>query len=515
MAKIDQKNDRIIQSIEQILAETKQEPISIFESVLSSISDFVYIFDKEGRFVYSNKAFLDLLEIDHKEIIGKTFLDLPLYPRELAERLQRQIQQVFESKKTIRDENPYTDPQEVERDYEYIFNPVISSDGTVELVAALARDITEQKEIKEKLHEVNERLEDRMTTLLSYQSQLRSLVSQLSKTEERERRRLGTELHDNLGQLLAVCKIQIGTLSKDQPLDQRSIDDLKDIVDKAIKYSRDLISELKPPSSINKGNLEELIRWMTKKMEQYDLDVIIENDGRPKLLNEEIQTILMQCVRELLFNVIKHTNVNQAIVTLTESDEQVQVTVEDRGKGFNPQKMKQTSTTVDDSHFGLFNISERMDLLGGHMEIQSGSEKGTKITLYAPQKSEKSEKSEKAKIRVLLADDHEMVRKGLRKVIDEKDDLTVVSEAANGREAIKMAEQTSPDIIVMDVNMPELDGIQATKKIKSAMPHVHIIGLSFNDDKHVKQDMRTAGASAFLTKGEAFETLCATIRSEA
>jgi DNA-binding NarL/FixJ family response regulator len=108
-----------------------------------------------------------------------------------------------------------------------------------------------------------------------------------------------------------------------------------------------------------------------------------------------------------------------------------------------------------------------------------------------------------------------MVRKGLRKIIDQKDDLTVISEAVNGKEAVKMAELTLPDIIVMDVNMPKMNGIQATKKIKSAMPHVPIIGLSLHDDKDIIQDMRTAGASAYITKSEAFETLCATIRSEA
>jgi PAS domain S-box-containing protein len=413
MAKIDQENDRITRSIKQILAETKEEPLSIFESVLSSISDFVYLFDKKGRFVYSNKAFLNLLEIDHTEIIGKTFLDLPSYPRELAERLQQQIQQVLESKKTIRDENPYKAPLKAERDYEYIFNPVISSGGTVELVAALARDITEKKEVKEKLHQANERLEERMTTMLSYQNQLRSLASQLSKAEERERRRLGTELHDNLGQLLAVCKMQIEDLSReDKPHDQRSIDNLKDLMDKAIKYARNLMAELKPPPSINKGNFEDLVNWVAKKMERYNLDVTIENVGRPKPLNEEIQTILMQCVREVLFNVVKHANVKQANVTLAESDEQVQVTVEDRGKGFNPNEMKQASTTVEDNHFGLFNINERMDLLGGDMEIQSEPEKGTKITLYAPLESKV--KSQKSKVKSQKAKGKRQKAKGKR-----------------------------------------------------------------------------------------------------
>ncbi|HET6528388.1 MAG TPA: response regulator transcription factor [Balneolaceae bacterium] len=116
---------------------------------------------------------------------------------------------------------------------------------------------------------------------------------------------------------------------------------------------------------------------------------------------------------------------------------------------------------------------------------------------------------------ILLVDDQEMIRKGLRKIIEEEDDLMIIAEASDGKEAIKSARETSPDVIVMDVNMPKMDGIQATKKIKSALPDIHIIGLSLHGRKEVIQDMRSAGASAYVTKDEAFEALCATIRSEA
>lgn len=118
------------------------------------------------------------------------------------------------------------------------------------------------------------------------------------------------------------------------------------------------------------------------------------------------------------------------------------------------------------------------------------------------------------KIKVLLADDHEVMRKGLRKVIEEEEDFVVVGEACNGKEAVELARETTPDIIVMDVRMPVMNGIQATRKISAEMPSVPIIGLSLWGFTMVGRRMKRAGASVYLRKDKAFETLCAAIRKE-
>ncbi len=112
---------------------------------LSSIVDYAYTFDREGRFIYANQALLDLLGITLDEIVGKNFLDLP-YPHDLAVRLQLQIEQVFITSRRLVDETPYTSPSGVFGYYEYIFNPVLGADGSVELVAGSTRNITARKE---------------------------------------------------------------------------------------------------------------------------------------------------------------------------------------------------------------------------------------------------------------------------------------------------------------------------------------------------------------------------------
>lgn len=105
-----------------------------------------------------------------------------------------------------------------------------------------------------------------------------------------------------------------------------------------------------------------------------------------------------------------------------------------------------------------------------------------------------------AKIRVLLADDHAMVRQGLRSVLEGYHDLQVVGEAQDGMEAVELAETLKPDVIVMDVNMPRLGGIQATSRVKREHPATVVIGLSVNGARQVEEAMHQAGASAFLTK---------------
>jgi two-component system CheB/CheR fusion protein len=129
----------------------------IFETTLSTVTDFTYILDREGRFVYSNQALLDFFGLKPEEIMGKNFLELP-YPEDLAFLLQKQVQQVFKNKKIIKNEIHLTNSAGVSGFYTYILNPVINDDGTVDLVAGSAWDITERRENEERLRQSESRL---------------------------------------------------------------------------------------------------------------------------------------------------------------------------------------------------------------------------------------------------------------------------------------------------------------------------------------------------------------------
>ena len=120
-----------------------------------------------------------------------------------------------------------------------------------------------------------------------------------------------------------------------------------------------------------------------------------------------------------------------------------------------------------------------------------------------------------AKIRVLLADDHKLVRAGIRSLLERLPDVEVVAEASDGREAIRLVAEHEPQIVLMDLAMPELNGLEATWHLTSTFPKVQVIILSiYADEEHVYQSLR-AGAAGYLLKGAATEELELAIRSVA
>jgi len=116
------------------------------------------------------------------------------------------------------------------------------------------------------------------------------------------------------------------------------------------------------------------------------------------------------------------------------------------------------------------------------------------------------------KIKILLVDDHQILRDGIRSLVKGYDDMEVIGEAADGREALNMVEKLSPDIVIMDISMPDLNGIDATRMIINEAPDVKVIALSMHHDKQFVSEIFKAGASGYLIKDSAFDELEHAIR---
>jgi DNA-binding NarL/FixJ family response regulator len=116
-----------------------------------------------------------------------------------------------------------------------------------------------------------------------------------------------------------------------------------------------------------------------------------------------------------------------------------------------------------------------------------------------------------AQIRILLADDHELMREALAKMLHDCKKLTVVGQATDGCEVVQLAAKLKPDLILMDVAMPNLDGLEATAQITRDLPDIRIIGLSMHNDADTRQKMLAAGARAYLTKTDSPDILLNTI----
>lgn len=118
-------------------------------------------------------------------------------------------------------------------------------------------------------------------------------------------------------------------------------------------------------------------------------------------------------------------------------------------------------------------------------------------------------------ITILLADDHDVVRTGLKSLLESQPEFKVVAEARNGMEAVQRAIETQPAIVLMDISMPGMDGLEATRKLKSSCPASQVLALTIHDDKDYFIDMLAAGASGYLTKQAAADDLVAAIHAVA
>ncbi|MDZ4856847.1 MAG: chemotaxis protein CheB [Nitrospirota bacterium] len=397
-------------------------------------------------------------------------------------------------------------------------------------------DITERKRAE---GELERRVVDRTQELMQLHIQLRALTTELNLTEQRERRRLATELHDHLAQLLVLGKMKLSQSKRlTQSTEKRNelIEETDTVLSEALAYTRTLVIDLSPPI-LREFGLPAAIRWLGERMQQHGLTVTVHIEDEDLLLPEDQAVLLFQSIRELLMNTIKHAHSQTATVRMAQESGALRIEVRDEGVGFDLEGDTQAPIS---SKFGLFSIRERMRALGGHIHLHSAPGEGATATLILPlgdiaaassevevlspalsrraddlrsrnsppvtQRSPLLQQDSK-RIRVLLVDDHAMVRQSLRTVLDAYPDLEVVGEAWNGQEAVASAERLQPPIVVMDINMPMMNGIDATAEITSRYPHIAVIGLSVQAGGENEEAMRKAGAAMLLTKEAAVDEL--------
>jgi PAS domain S-box-containing protein len=412
--------------------------------------------------------------------------------------------------------------------------PILDRDGRLVGVVLVFRDISERKRTETQLQRWNSELElrvrERTAELVNSQERLRALASQLNLTEQRERRRLAADLHDYLAQLLALIRIKLGQtlqrLPDHLPEGRASLTEIDGLLQQCLQYARTLMAQLSP-SVLQDLGLIPAIHWLAEQMVQQGLkvDVHVLTDECPAF-NDHQSNLLFQAVRELLTNVGKHAGVAAATVTIEKHDRDTWLlTVRDAGEGFD---IDAVHYEPSGEHFGLFSIQERMEAMSGWCRIDSAVGRGTTVELGlaaipsdakpkphfsrgAFRQSQVTRLTEPSRWRVLIVDDHAMVRQGLRSILETYPDLEVIGEAANGIEAVESAVNHQPDVVVMDINLPELNGIDATRRIKKEAPNTVVIGLSVQYSSQTEAALMEAGASALLSKEQATEDLYRTI----
>jgi PAS domain S-box-containing protein len=413
------------------------------------------------------------------------------------------------------------------RTYDIHDFPFVDSDGS-RMIMEMGIDITERRQAEQRLRAAHSELEQRA-------GQLRALAGELTLSEQRERRRMARLLHDHLQQLLVGAKFRAAILGRaGDELVRKGVAEIEAMLDGCIEASRSLTAELSPPILHEAGivaGLQWLSRWMADK-HGLIVDVSFEEDLPP--LADDVKLLLFESVRELLFNAVKHAHAASAGVNARRiQGDALRVTVSDTGTGFDPAALKTAGAAG--GGFGLFSIRERLDLVGGSLEIDSAAGKGSRFMLTvpfaggaaapvssasraageAPQRAEAGPALPGTPIRVLLADDHAVMREGLARLLGEEPDIEIVGQAADGQEAVELAARLLPDIVLMDMSMPRLNGVEATRAIRNDNPDIRVIGLSMFEESDRAQALRDAGAVGYLTKSGPPRELLHAIRAHA
>lgn len=499
-----------------------------FEALVELSPDIILRLDPAGRILYVNPALHGVSGLDPEALEGRTVIETHLFDEEPG-RIERLLERVLFEGSSAEATATFRTPRGGAL-YQFRFVPQHNRRGEVEAVIAVGRDLSALMEKERVLTQLTEALEDKVaerTAAAERQAaQLRQLAAQLTQTERRERKRLANTLHDELQQLLLAGKMNLLRLAKKAPPNTARFDKVVDLLTRSIELSRSLAVELSPPV-LSYGGLVEVIQWAARRVsDQQGLKVEVEVEGTQQPIDENSRIALFEAVRECLLNTVKHAEVDEAEVKIVYLEEAVEVHILDRGVGFDLRVFDEAAGSGQRG-LGLFNIKERITALGGNMIMESVPNDGAHFTIRVPivsieeeatQLDEPSSSPRRPSVipqtnglQVLVVDDHKVVRQGLVSLLEGHERFQVIGEASDGEEAVQMAKRLRPDLVIMDVGLPRLNGVEATRRIKAWSDKVKVIGLSLHNEVELQRSLIDAGAEAFLCKEESSKRLLSTI----
>lgn len=519
----------------------------LYRAIGESIDYGVWVCEPDGRNTYASESFLKLVGQTQEQCSNFGWGEV-LHPDD-SERTIAAWKQCVRTGGTWDIEHRY---RGVDGNYHWILArglPVRDESGQVICWAGINLDIDRLKKTEQELKELNETLEQRVRERAALAeeraTELRRLGAELSKAAHKERQRLALVLHDDLQQTLVGAKFNLGVIEgrlKDAEI-VAAIGKVTQLLDQSLATSRSLTAELSPPV-LQVGTFGQVLEWLaTWANRQYGLRVAIEFEDEVHVDATEVRYLLFRTVRELLLNVVKHAKTDKARVTLARAPSgQVQVVVSDEGVGFATGAVEKAGSArlPAGAGLGLFSIREQLEFMGGQLSVVSDVGHGTRVILTVPpepadsfrpsvpagsaepvvhdlptrQPGQRIARARKV-IRVLLADDHAVLRDGLDRLLRIQEGIEVVGQAADGQEAVDLALLLRPDVVLMDVSMPRLNGVEATRQILQSLPGTRVIGLSMHVREDVASQMVAAGAAGYLTKTVPYETLIAAIRGPA
>ncbi|HDR7913944.1 TPA: hybrid sensor histidine kinase/response regulator transcription factor [Bacillus wiedmannii] len=342
-------------------------------------------------------------------------------------------------------------------------------------------------------HKQNEAIRKQNAVLEQYMSQIERI------TLAEERNRLSSELHDTVGHAYTSIIMGMETLRTELATEMgiQRLDSLLEMGRKSIEDVRGYLHQMDSPCQ-SSSLIQSLQNLGAEFQEHAKVNVSFRTFGEEYQLSRQAKITFVRCLQESLTNAVRHGQGTEIIVSLQFEQQYTRLEVQDNGKG----------NVEWQEGFGMNAMKERAMNLQGQLSVYTKPEEGMLITCTIPRQTEIKD----GLIRLLIVDDQPFVRESLRTLLDRYEDLNVVGLAEDGNQAIDLCGRLQPHVILMDLDMQHMDGVEATKKIKQQWPHIRIlIFTTFQDTEQALESLRN-GADGFLLKSIETLELANTIR---
>jgi CheY-like chemotaxis protein len=340
-----------------------------------------------------------------------------------------------------------------------------------------------------------------------------SLSAKLLEAQDDERRKISRELHDSVGQSLTAAKIGLAKLkSQLRATELPSLTEVEEMVDGALAEVR-TVSYLLHPPVLDLMGLRTSIVWYAEGFEQRTgIRTSVEGPELLPQFETATETTLFRIVQESLTNVHKHAMASAVTISVTAASDEFQLKIHDDGAGFGENCREGV---------GIGGMRERLKEINGTLEIRSRKQVGSSIVVTIPLRnavvsihstdSAGPPAVPTATHRILLVDQQELLRRGVRSLLASETDLKICGEAASAEEALEFVKKLRPDVIVLDLQLPGHNGWWMLRELKKIQLLNNVVILSQYDLPQFQYAAKLAGCSGFVSKSRASEHLVAAI----
>jgi CheY-like chemotaxis protein len=314
------------------------------------------------------------------------------------------------------------------------------------------------------------------------------------------------------------------------------------LLQESISLSNDVNKEIRTlsyllhPPLLDELGLSSAVEWFAQGFEnRTGIHVDVDIPSNLVRFSPDAEVALFRIVQESLANVHRYSGSATAYVRAWSDGKELKLEIGDFGKGMSQESKKQHRESVAPLGVGIQGMKERVRQLSGKLEITSQPGSGTLVTAILPIGDRLAElleayqgsgihddqeissreiaESEGLRKRILIADDHDVLRRGIRTMLESDPSLEVCGEAADGKDALEKILKQAPDLVILDINMPIMNGLDVLRQIVRHRPQTKVLVFSVHDSKQIAAEILAAGAHSYMSKATAGQHLVNEVRA--